>query len=227
MHSNNPAPILTTELKKNIVTSPEIIRKASGIVLFGKKIKSIVYTTDVAVIANCDADAILAVYPWTPNTRILDGISRVANVPVLAGIGGGVTKGLRSVTVGRFAEESGAYGVVLNAPSSNTTIITVRKALDVPIFYTVVNQSANLKNLIKIGVSAFNVSGGKDTPELVAWVREELGDEYPNFPIIASGGITSESIEKTIDAGANAITYSANALTKDIFSDKMNDYRKS
>lgn len=111
-------PNLTSALRSNIVESPNVIRKASGIRLFGKRIKSIVYSTDVAVIANCDADAILAVYPWTPSTRILEAISKVANVPILAGVGGGLTKGLRAATVARFAEENGGSAVVLNAPTS-------------------------------------------------------------------------------------------------------------
>ncbi|WP_427814575.1 hydrolase (plasmid) [Enterococcus sp. 22-H-5-01] len=218
-------PNLTSKLRKDLVFSPQVIQNASGIQLFGQTIKSIIYTTDVAVIANCDADAILAVYPWTPNTRILQAISCVANVPFLAGIGGGLTKGLRSVTIGRFAEEMGANGVVLNAPTSHKSIMAVSKGIDVPVFYTVVNNEANLKKLIQLGVNAFNVAGGKETAKLVYWIREELEKEYPNFPIIASGGHTDASIQETIDAGANAITFSASSLTDKIFKKKMELYR--
>ena len=89
----NLPPNLTSKLRTDIVQAPSAIKAASGITLFGKKIRSIIYTMDVAVIANCDADAILAVYPWTPNTRILQAVATVANVPILAGIGGGLTKG--------------------------------------------------------------------------------------------------------------------------------------
>lgn len=226
-NTNTSIPNLTSKLRQNIVTSPECIGSASGIKIFGKKIRSIAYTTDVAVIANCDADAILAVYPWTPNTRILDAISRVANVPVLAGIGGGLTKGLRSATIGRFAEEMGASGVVLNAPTKINTILTVRKAVDIPVIYTVVNKEVNLHVLIQSGVSAFNVAGGKSTSDLVAWIRDSLKDDYPDFPIIASGGRSEEGMKNTIKAGANCITYAANSLTETIFKEKMEKYRNS
>ena len=95
---------------------------------------------DVAVLANCDADAILAVYPWTPNTRILQAVATVANVPILAGIGGGLTKGLRAATIGAFAEESGAQAVVLNAPTPIETLINVNRVVDVPTLYTIVRH---------------------------------------------------------------------------------------
>ncbi|KRM97595.1 dihydrodipicolinate synthase N-acetylneuraminate lyase [Liquorilactobacillus aquaticus DSM 21051] len=219
-------PNLTSKLRSDIVETPAVIRDASGINLFGKRIKSIIYTMDVAVIANCNADAVLAVYPWTPNTKILQAISTVSNVPILAGIGGGLTKGLRSATIGFFAEENGAQAVVLNAPTPLETVISVGKAVDVPIIYTVVNKNINIRERIDAGVKAFNVAGGKETAELVRWLREELADIAPNFPIIASGGKSDEQIKKTINAGANAITFTAYGVTEATFQKKMEKYRQ-
>ena len=37
-------PIIESRLKKRIVTVPEVIREASGIKIFGKRIKSIIFT---------------------------------------------------------------------------------------------------------------------------------------------------------------------------------------
>ncbi|MFT8555943.1 MAG: hydrolase [Liquorilactobacillus hordei] len=221
-------PILSSQLRADIVETPAIIQQASGLKLFGKKIKSIIYTTDVAVIANCNADAVLVVYPWTPNTRILEAVSTVSNIPILAGIGGGLTSGVKSTVVGLFAEENGAQAVVLNAPTSIETIKNVKKAVDVPIIYTVVSSNLDIKERIDAGVKAFNVAGGKDTPELVVWVRNELKklglDE--SFPIIASGGKTDEQIHKTIQAGANAISFTAYGVTEATFQKKMEKYRR-
>ena len=62
-------PELFSELRQSVVQLPKVIRNASGISIYGKRIKSIIYTMDVALIANNDADAILAVYPWTPKDR--------------------------------------------------------------------------------------------------------------------------------------------------------------
>lgn len=225
MESKKAVPNLTSKLRADIVETPAVIRNASGINLFGKRIKSIIYTMDVAVIANCNADAVLAVYPWTPNTKILQAISTVSNVPILAGIGGGLTKGLRSATIGFFAEENGAQAVVLNAPTPLETVISVGKVVDVPIIYTVVNKSINIKDRIDAGVKAFNVAGGKETAELVRWLREELAEIAPNFPIIASGGKSDEQIKKTIAAGANAITFTAYGVTEATFQKKMEKYR--
>ncbi|MDR2834345.1 MAG: hydrolase [Streptococcaceae bacterium] len=215
-------PELKSTLRDSIIELPNVIREASGIRIFGKRIKSIIYTMDVAVIDNNDADAILCVYPWTPNTSILRAISQVAKVPILAGIGGGVTSGPRSARLGSFAEEYGATCVVLNAPSDLDTISIVEDSVDIPIVYTVVNDKVDLQAYIDAGVDIFNVAGGKNTVELVKKIRAQ----FPDFPIIASGGNTDEMIHATIQAGANAITWTAYGATETYFQDKMELYRQ-
>lgn len=200
---------------------PDCIRKASGIELYGKRIKSIVYSLDVSLIANTDADAILCVYPFTPNTQILNAVSLVAKAPILVGVGGGLTSGERSARLASHAEENNASAIVLNGPVDITTTKIVRSYIDIPIIYTVIDKTRSLDEYIKAGVNIFNVSGGADTVELVKWVREQ----YPEMPIIASGGRTEESITKTIEAGANAITYTAYGMMEKYFHEKMETYR--
>ena len=56
---------------------------------------------------------------------------------------------------------------------------------------------------IAAGASIINVACAQQTPELVKKFRTQ----FPELPIIASGGGTGESILRTIQAGANAITY--------------------
>ena len=56
-------PEIRGTLRKNIIEVPDCIRKATGIRIFGKRIRSLAFTTDVAVIKNINADAIIAVYP--------------------------------------------------------------------------------------------------------------------------------------------------------------------
>ncbi|WP_353726690.1 hydrolase (plasmid) [Lactiplantibacillus plantarum] len=225
MNLKKEIPSVTTDLRSDIIELPDVIQNASGIRIFGKVIRSIVYSMDVAVIANCDADAVLAVYPWTPNTKILQAVSTAANIPVLAGIGGGLTRGLRSATVGFFAEESGAAAVVLNGPTNIDTIKEVRRVVDIPIIYTVTNKQEDLVERIDAGVKVFNVAGGKDTAKLVSWIRG-LPDIGNKIPIIASGGKTKEQISETIKNGANAISYTAYGLTEKLFQEKMAKYRK-
>lgn len=66
----------------------------------------------------------------------------------------------------------------------------------------------------------------KKTAELVAWVRHQIAVEAPNFPLIASGGRTTAEIQATIDAGANAISFTAYGMTEAIFQHKMEQYRE-
>ena len=73
--SGTPArPTINSKLRHNILRMPEVIREASGIVIYGKRIKSLAFTTDLAIIKNCDADAVFAVYPFTPQQSISDAI---------------------------------------------------------------------------------------------------------------------------------------------------------
>lgn len=65
-------PEISSKLRHNILKLPEEIRRCSGIVIFGRRIKSLVFTTDIAIIRNCDADAVFAVYPFTPQQTISD-----------------------------------------------------------------------------------------------------------------------------------------------------------
>ena len=97
-------PQVESKLRHNILKMPEEIRTASGINIFGRRIKSLVFTTDIAVIRNCDADAVFAVYPFTPQQAISDAIIKAAYVPVFCGVGGGTTKGLRTVSLAKDVE---------------------------------------------------------------------------------------------------------------------------
>ena len=198
-------PEYNSSLRKNIIRVPKIIReKTSGINIFGKTIHSILFSTDVAIIKNSNADAIIAVYPFTPHPVITQSILLISDVPVLCGVGGGLTNGLRSANIALHAEFQGALAVVLNAPPSAETISLVKKTVDIPVIYTLVSKNLDgLQEKIDAGIDIFNISGGKDTPEIVSLVHKK----YSHIPIIATGGKTENSIEETIKAGANAISY--------------------
>lgn len=213
-------PEITSALRNNLVKVPDVIKNCSGIRIFGKRIKSILFSTDVAVIENSNADAVIAVYPFTPNPSITQAILTVADVPVFMGVGGGLTGGLRSVNVALDAEFQGGIGVVFNAPTSVETILKTRQTVDIPIILTIITDNVDLNERIAAGVEIFNVSGGARTPELVSHIRKQL----PEFPIIATGGPTEESIMATIEAGANAITYTP-PTTTELMKEKMDVYR--
>ena len=74
-------PKIDSKLRHNILRVPREIYEATGIVVNGRRIKSLIFTTDLAIIKNCDADAVFAVYPFTPQQSISDAIIRSASVP--------------------------------------------------------------------------------------------------------------------------------------------------
>ena len=214
-------PSVMSDLRQDIVQMPEVIKECSGIRIYGRRIRSILFTTDVSIIANHNADAILAVYPFTPIPAIIKSIMMVASVPVLAGVGGGLTTGVRSANMSLLSESEGAYAVVVNGPTTVETIEEINKVIDIPIIYTVVSDKSDIKSRIEAGVDILNVSCGIETPKVVEKIRKE----YPDFPIMATGGPTEECIRQVIAAGANAITYTAPS-NGELFKGKMEKYRK-
>ena len=193
----------------------------SGIRIFGKRIKSIAFSTDAAIIKNINADAIIAVYPFTPQASISQAVINVADVPVFVGVGGGYTNGSRSVRLAMQAEHQGAYGVVVNAPMPNEVIAEIKSVVDIPVIATVVSDRSDIKGRIEAGTDIFNVSGAAETASIVRHIREQ----YPHAAIIATGGPTEESILETIRAGANAITITP-PTTGELFAGIMHDYRE-
>ncbi|QCT92475.1 hydrolase [Enterococcus sp. M190262] len=214
-------PKITTELRKDIVKVPKVIRQASGIQIFGKQIRSIIFTTDIAIIRNTNADAVIAVYPFTPHPAITKAIIEAADIPVFSGVGGGLTQGFRSSYMSMFAEAQGSIGVVLNGPTPLKTVEQVCKVIDIPVISTVTSKYTKIDEKLKLGVKVINISAEKKTAETVRYFRER----YPELPIIATGGPTDESILETIEAGANAITYTPPS-NGELFSKKMQHYRE-
>lgn len=214
-------PEVNCNLRGHMIKLPGIIRDASGIIVLGKRIKSLVFSTDVAVIRNTNADAVMAVYPFTPQPLITAALVMSADVPVFCGVGGGVTTGKRVINLALDAEFKGALGVVLNNPTSNEVLEQVRKTIDIPVVITVVSEYEDIQARIDAGADILNVSGAKRTPAIIRGIREN----YPNIPIIATGGPTEETIKETIEAGANAITYTPPSAA-DLFSELMVKYRK-
>lgn len=213
-------PVIESKLRKKIVEVPKEIYQASGINIFAKRIKSLMFSTDVALIKNSNADGVIAVYPFTPQLSITQAIIEVSPSPVFCGVGGGLTTGQRSIDIALHAELNGAFGVVLNAPTPNALIMEMKKRIDIPIVITVVSEKEDIAARIKAGVSIFNVSGGAKTASIVSKIR----NEFPEMPIIATGGPKPESILETINAGANAITYTPPS-SGELFSQIMENYR--
>ena len=176
-------------LRKVSLRIPQAVYQSSGILVFGRRIKSLVFTTDLATVRNVNADASL-------------------------------TQGDRVVQLASYAEMQGAAGVVVNAPTDPEVIRRISRIIDIPIVVTAVRWDARVPEQIDAGAAIVNVAGAAQTPEIIRRLRAD----FPDLPVIASGGNTDETILKTIEAGANAISWTPPA-TKELFSEVMRDYR--
>lgn len=213
-------PSFTSRLRNHIVTVPETIGNCSGIRIFGQVLKSFLFSTDVAIIRNTNADSIIAVYPFTPQPIITHSLILAADKPIFCGVGGGLTNGSRSLDLALDAEFQGAIGVVLNKPTPNDFIRELKQRIDIPVIVTVVSENEDLEARIRSGVDILNVSGAASTAAIVRKIRAI----DPNIAIIATGGKTDESIKMAIEAGANAISVTP-PTTAELFKDIMLKYR--
>ena len=208
-------------LRDFMLTVPKEIYSCTGIKILGRRIKSLLFSTDAGIIRNTNADAVIAVYPFTPQPVITQAVMTAADVPVFVGVGGGLTQGQRVINLALHAEYQGALGVVVNAPTKDEVISELKKLIDIPVVVTVVSDVDDIDARIAAGADIFNVSAAANTPRIVA----KITSMHPDFPVVATGGQTSETIQKTIDAGANAITWTPPS-NADVFKDIMAAYRK-
>jgi len=213
-------PTYTSRLRNNIVSVPEIINTCSGIRVFGQLLKSFLFCTDVAILRNTNANAIIAVYPFTPQPLISHSLILAADKPLFCGVGGGITTGDRSIKLAIDAEFQGALGVVLNQPTPNDLIKNLKGEIDIPIVITVVSEKEDIKGRISAGIDIFNVSGGDRTSDIIKKIRDIDND----IAIIATGGKTDETIQLAIESGANAISYTP-PTTAELFKEIMIKYR--
>lgn len=213
-------PTYSGTLRNHALSVPSCIYTCSGICIFGRRIKSLVFSTDVAIIKNINTDAVIAVYPFTPQPSISSAIISVSDVPVFVGVGGGVTGGDRAVRMAVEAEHQGAFGVVVNAPIDPAVITRIKEHLELPVVATIVSEQQDIDERIAAGADILNISAAAQTPRVVEFIR----NRHPDIPIIATGGPTEESILATIQAGANAITYTP-PTNGELFAKSMQDYR--
>ena len=214
-----PSPV-EGRLRKAPLRVPDELEEAGGFTLFGRRIKSLLYTTDVAVIRNSNADAIFAVYPFTAQPAITQALLTASESPVFVGVGGGTTTGKRAVQLAAVSEMQGAAGVVVNSPAPPEMIEQIVAIVDIPVIATVVRCDAVAHAKVKAGAKILNVAAGKDTPT----VLRELRETYPNLPLIASGGRSSLSVRETVQAGANAVIWTPPSAQQ-LQADMMKRYR--
>ena len=111
-------------------------------------------------------------------------------------------------------------GVVLNAPISDLNLLAVAKAVDIPVIITVTKEDTDIQARLDAGAMILNVACAQRTPDVVRKIRQQ----FPNVPIIATGGKTNETCRAVIEAGANAVTYTP-PTTQELFKQIMVNYR--
>ncbi len=207
--------------KSKKLSTPLLIEEfCDGIDFNGQKVKSILFSTDLALIENSNCDAILAVYPFAPSKKIMETIIKFSNKPVICGVGGGVTQGVVSIQMAVEAEKLGACAVIVNQPFKNEDIKKMKQQINIPIISSISTLDFDFQKRINSGVDIFNVTGGSQTNELLNYLRKN----YPEIPCISTAGQSIESLDKTLKSNASAIILTPPS-TSLLFKEIMSKYR--
>lgn len=205
---------------KKISTPSLIAEKCNGITLGTSNIKSLIFSTDMALIENNDADAVFAVYPFAPSQKIMKALIDFSEKPVICGVGGGLTQGKVSLEMAIAAEAMGAAAIIVNQPFKNKHIEVIKRKIKIPIISSVSVKEFSFKDRVNAGVDIFHVTGGPNTASII----EHINYAAPCFPIIATGGKTVEHIHNVIKSGADAIVFTPPS-SGELFKSIMNQYR--
>ena len=207
-------------IAKKIATPSLIAEKCNGIILGHFIIKSLLFSTDIALIENNDADAVLAVYPFSPSANIMKALIDFSEKPVICGVGGGLTQGKISLEMAIAAESLGASAIIVNQPFKNKQIEAIKRKINIPIISSVSTKEFSFKDRVNAGVDIFHVTGGKNTNSIIEYINFAA----PCFPIISTSGKTIENIQTSIKSGADAIVLTP-PTSGDLFKSIMNQYR--
>jgi len=211
-----------SRLRYFMIEVPSVISDVNGIKIFGKTIKSLLFSTDVALIRNTDADAVMAVYPFTTQPVINRSIIEASDIPVFCGLGGAYMSDPRMDQLAIDAEICGSFGLIFDAQVDSASLARIKKLVDIPIIATVVSKNEDVDRKLECGADMLNISGAADTCDIIETIRAK----YPYVPIIATGGPTDESIKATIASGADAITFTP-PTNAEIFKKQMVVYRST
>ena len=198
----------TGRAEESMLSLPAALREAPGLQVQGRTIRSLVFSTDLAVICHCDADAVLAVYPFTCQPAITQALVVASQRPVFNGVGGSITQGERCVEAALHSEMCGVASVVVNASIPVDTVAALVQRVGTPVTVTACASEGAIREQIAAGAGIVNVAAGPDTPRVVRALRRA----YPDLPIIATAGNTDEAIARTLDAGADALTWTPPAI---------------
>jgi hypothetical protein len=186
----------------NTFAASEIIKShCQGVNLGGKAIKSFLFSTDMALIENYEADAVLAVYPFPPSAKIIKSIIDFSEKPVICGVGGGLTQGKVAVEMAKLAEDAGAAALIVNQPFKNKDIELIKISTTLPMICSISHTGIDFRSRIEAGVDIFHITGGKAT----AAILEHLCFAAPGYPLLATGGKEIETVASAIAAGADGI----------------------
>ncbi len=206
--------------RAKLATPAFISENCSGLPLGDWNIKSIIFSTDVALIENNDSDAVLAVYPFPPSRKIMETLILFSNKPVICGIGGGITKGKNALEMAITAEELGAAAVIVNQPFNNRDIKKIRQKISIPIISSISTMGFDFQKRIDAGVSIFHITGGKNTQAIIRYLHEN----FSSIPLICTAGKTIDNLNAVLEENVHAVVLTPPS-NGDLFKNIMQNYR--
>ncbi|MBD5559800.1 MAG: hydrolase [Clostridia bacterium] len=208
-------------LRTFLVEMPPLIYQVEGIRVFGRTLRSFLFSTDIALLRNTNADAVMAMYPFSTQPLIHRSLLQAADLPIFVGVGSVGMSDEKVVSCALDAEAAGATGIVVGPQVSAEMITRLKQHIDLPLIVTVASPKEDLERKIDSGADILNISGAQETPGIIRTVKEK----FPYIPVVATGGPNDASILETIKAGADAISFTPPSIAE-IFSKQMEIFRE-
>src|SRR5690606_8832915 len=117
------------KVEKSLKTPSIITEEREALLLNNQSIKSILLSNDLALIENNDCDAILAVYPFSAEKKIMESLINFGYKPVICGVGGVRTQGRTSVDLCVFVEKYVASAVIAKQPFKAKAIAKIKQKI--------------------------------------------------------------------------------------------------
>ena len=139
-----------------LVEIPPLIYQVEGIRVFGRTLRSFIFSTDIALIRNTNADAVFAMYPFATQPVIHRSLLQSADLPVFVGVGSVGMSDNKVMSNALDAEAAGATGVVVGPQLPAEMITRLKRQLDIPLVATVASEKEDLERKIDSGVDIFS-----------------------------------------------------------------------
>lgn len=174
-----------------------------GIWLGGRKVHSLLVTTDFYDMIMTDADAILADFYWIPPQRKLHELFSVVRKPVVIYVRKNFFVRPKLTATIKRLEVAGAAGLFVGRRFRLAELKQACLASSVPVFAASRPKIEDIKSKIDAGVFAVCIQAKRITGKFMELMRHS----FPNIPVIAFCNRSERLVGESVKSGPDAVFF--------------------